>query len=363
MRMFFPRKAASRFALPLLCFVLALAGLSGCAKAASTVSARLRPDMSIVIDGSARDFYNASGQEVHPILYDGTTYLPVRAIGELMGKNVDWNQTTKTVTLSGSRTAASTAGAPDTAARAADVAAEIRDDFTVVVDGVTRTFADANGKTVYPRLYSGSTYLPVRAVGELMGKTVAWDGGAGTVTLSGGLVTDADSFSGGTGTGTAPSAPAPAGLISLEDAKAKALEHAGVAAGGASFVEQELGWDDGRQIYEIEFYTAGGKEYDYEIDAKTGEILEFDYDAEHMPSFTDSDGKPLTTIITREKAQEIALAKVPGANASHVVKCKTDTENGRPVYEVEIVYNTMEYDFEIDAATGTILEMDADRND
>ena len=85
MRMFFPRKAASRFALPLLCFVLALAGLSGCAKAASTVSARLRPDMSIVIDGSARDFYNASGQEVHPILYDGTTYLPVRAIGELMG--------------------------------------------------------------------------------------------------------------------------------------------------------------------------------------------------------------------------------------------------------------------------------------
>ena len=67
--------------------------------------------------------------------------------------------------------------------------------------------------------------------------------------------------------------------------------------------------------------------------------------------------------ISQDKAQEIALGKVPGANASHVVKCKTDTENGRPVYEVEIVYNTMEYDFEIDAATGTILEMDADRND
>ncbi|MDE7011012.1 MAG: PepSY domain-containing protein [Oscillospiraceae bacterium] len=364
MRTFFLRKTVSRFALPLLCFVLALSGLSGCAKAASTVSARLRPDMSIVIDGSARDFYNASGQEVHPILYDGTTYLPVRAIGELMGKNVDWNQTTKTVTLSGSRTAASTAGTPDTAAKTADVAAEIRDDFTVVVDGVTRTFADANGKTVYPLLYSGSTYLPVRAVGELMGKTVAWDGGTSTVTLSGGLVTDADSFSGGTGSETnTPVSTAPNGLISLEDAKAKALEHAGVTAGDAFFVEQELDWDDGRQIYEIEFYTAGGKEYDYEIDAKTGEILEFDYDAEHMPSFTGSDGKPVTTIITREKAQEIALGKVPGANASHVTKCKTDMEDGRPVYEVEIVYNAMEYDFEIDAATGTILEMDADRND
>ena len=50
------------------------------------VTAYLSPDLSIVVDGSYRTFYNAVGQEVHPILYGGTTYLPIRAIGELMGK-------------------------------------------------------------------------------------------------------------------------------------------------------------------------------------------------------------------------------------------------------------------------------------
>ena len=69
----------------------------------SSLAMRLRPDYTIIIDGAERDFYNAAGQQVHPVAYDGTTYLPVRAIGELMGRNVDWNESTKTVTLSGTR--------------------------------------------------------------------------------------------------------------------------------------------------------------------------------------------------------------------------------------------------------------------
>lgn len=37
-----------------------------------------------------------------------------------------------------------------------------------------------------PFIYDGTTYLPVRAVGEAVGKTVGWDGAANTVTLSSG---------------------------------------------------------------------------------------------------------------------------------------------------------------------------------
>ena len=358
MRRFFSKKASALLAIPLLCAVLLVSGWDS-AQAVSSVTAQLSPNFTIIIDGTPRDFYNTAGQEVHPILCDGTTYLPVRAIGELMGKNVDWNQTTKTVTLSGSRSTPAATGTPDARAAVQNVPAELRDDFTVVVDGSVRTFTDANGKVVYPLLYNGSTYLPVRAIGELMGKAVSWDSSTKTVTLTGSLVTDADTFSGSggisAGTGT------PAGLISLEDAKAKALTHAGVKADAAVFVEQKLDRDDGKQVYEVEFYTADGKEYDYKIDAGTGEVLSFDYDAEHMPALTGSDGKPLPTVITREKAREIALAKVPGAGETHVTKLKSDLEDGRPVYEVEIVYNGMEYDFEIDAATGTILEMDSER--
>lgn len=341
------QKLAGRVFLPLLCAALLLGPLMGCARAIDTVTARLCPDYTIVIDGVDRTFYNAAGRQVHPIAYDGTTYLPVRAIGELMGRNVDWNETTKTVTLSGTRTADAAAGTtPDASAKAQDVSAELRDDFTVVVDGSKRTFADANGKTVYPLLYGGSTYLPVRAIGELMGKTVSWDAAASTVTLSGGTVTDADSFSGQT------TPPAAQGVLSLEDAKAKALAHAGAAAENAIFAKEKLDWDDGRQVYEFEFYV-GDYEYDYELDAKTGEILSSEQEAVKS-------GTPAAGTITRDKAQETALAKVPGAKAEHIVKLELDRDDGRMIYEVEIIYNTREYDLEISAADGTILKFESE---
>ncbi len=347
------KKAAGGILLPLLCAAVLLGTLatSTGARAVSTVTAQLRPDYTIVIDGAVRTFYNVSGQQVYPVSYQDTTYLPVRAIGELMGKIVSWDEAKKTVTLSGVRTGGATTGTP-TAAAVQNISLEVRDDFTVVVDGTNRTFADASGKAVYPLLYQGSTYLPIRAIGELMGKSVSWDEDTRTITLSGAAgstVTDADVIIPG-GTDSAPQDVA--GLISVEDAKAKALTHAGLAAGDVTFTQQKLEWEDGRQVYDIEFYTAGS-EYDYEIDAATGEIVSFDYDAE---SYTPSAGGGITV----EKAQEIALAKVPGAKAENVKKLKLDRDDGKQVYEVEIIYNGMEYEMKIDASSGTILEFEAE---
>lgn len=352
----FAKKAAA-----LLCAALLLAALAGTALASSKVTAQLRPDMTILIDGTARTFYAANGQQVHPILCNGTTYLPVRAIGELMGKLVDWNQSTKTVTLSGARTGAPTGGTPDKDAAVKDVTVELRQDFTVVVDGVKQSFTDAGGNAVYPLLSSGSTYLPVRAIGELMGASVDWDGRTKTVTLETTLVTDADTFSGedgkpaGNGTSVGGGTSAGSGLISAEDARSKALAHAGLTEKEVTFVKTELEREDGRRVYDIEFYTADGQEYDYEIDAASGEIRGFDYDAEgYTPPAAAGQS------ITREQAREIALAKVPGADASHVKKLKLDRDGGRSVYEVEIVYSGMEYEMEIDAASGTVLEFESD---
>lgn len=53
----------------------------------------------------------------------------------------------------------------------------------LVVDGVEVTPQDANGTTVEPFIYNGTTYLPVRAVGEAIGKQVTWHGGSQTVYL------------------------------------------------------------------------------------------------------------------------------------------------------------------------------------
>lgn len=54
-------------------------------------------------------------------------------------------------------------------------------DIKLVVDGVPITPKDANGKAVEPFVFEGTTYLPVRAVGEALGKDVKWDGATKTV--------------------------------------------------------------------------------------------------------------------------------------------------------------------------------------
>lgn len=63
--------------------------------------------------------------------------------------------------------------------------------------------------------------------------------------------------------------------IGTDKAKSIALQNAGVQASDATFTAAKLDRDDGRYVYEIDFYTAD-REYDYEIDAVTGKILDFD---------------------------------------------------------------------------------------
>ncbi|MBF4806139.1 MAG: PepSY domain-containing protein [Pseudoleptotrichia goodfellowii] len=67
-------------------------------------------------------------------------------------------------------------------------------------------------------------------------------------------------------------------------------------------------------------------------------------------------------VITESRAKAIALKEVPGANSSHVTKIELDREHGRMVYEGEIYYKGLEYDFDIDAVTGEVLKWHVDRD-
>ena len=64
--------------------------------------------------------------------------------------------------------------------------------------------------------------------------------------------------------------------------------------------------------------------------------------------------------ISLEDAKQSALDRVPGATENDI-RIQIETENGRYVYEGEIRYNQMEYDFEIDANTGEFLEWSEDQ--
>jgi len=187
--------------------------------------------------------------------------------------------------------------------------------------------------------------------------------------------TGASATNPGNDTGTDAAKPgANTSTITLEKAKAIALEHAGVEESDATFVRGHLDYDDGRQVYEVEFY-AGNLEYDYEIDASTGRIRDYDRDAEYYkPSSKPSTGskpssgsKPSTGTsgsITLEEAKSIAL-KHAGLSASEVrfTKAKKDRDDGRQVYDIEFRKGRTEYEYEIDASTGKIRDYDRDYDD
>ena len=148
----------------------------------------------------------------------------------------------------------------------------------------------------------------------------------------------------------------------VDEARAKqiALEHAGVSESDTTFLMAKQDYENGTLVYEVEFYVAAtGTEYDYEIDAATGEIRSFDYDAENYTA-----GQQNTTSGTNETKSEaeiraIALAKVPGATENDI-RMNLDRDDGKLRYEGKIIYEGMEYDFEIDAYSGAIQEWDAE---
>jgi len=65
------------------------------------------------------------------------------------------------------------------------------------------------------------------------------------------------------------------GAVTESKAKSIALNHAGVSSSSVDYIMVQPDFDDGIKVYEIEFY-AGDFEYDYEINAKTGQIHDFD---------------------------------------------------------------------------------------
>ena len=76
-------------------------------------------------------------------------------------------------------------------------------------------------------------------------------------------------------TTTAATVPSEATRISENDAKEIALTHAGLNTGAVKGLSIEL--DLGEGTYEVEFVTKG-IEYEYEIDAYTGKILQAEKD-------------------------------------------------------------------------------------
>ena len=189
---------------------------------------------------------------------------------------------------------------------------------------------------------------------EQAGAAALPDGSTGTTTTQPsttkpnvGAVTTAPAQTNTPNTGSAT------GAVDKDKAQEIALAHAGVKAADATITKSKLDYDDGRQVYEIEWYANGAK-YDYEISVATGEIIDSSYEEKTVV------GTGSSATVSEATAKQTALARVSGATEKDIYEWKLDYDDGRPEYEGKIIYGGTEYEFTIDAASGNIIEWDAE---
>ncbi len=153
-------------------------------------------------------------------------------------------------------------------------------------------------------------------------------------------------------TNTTPSTPT---MITKE----RAIEIATKKAGSNfNVIEVELDDDDDDDDDDIEYeikLRSSTQEIEVEIDAYTGAITE--WEVETFKSTTNNTTPSTPTMITKERAIEIARAKIGSNPVLEEIELDDD---GKMVYELEFEHGDVEYEFEIDAYTGQILEFEID---
>ena len=167
-------------------------------------------------------------------------------------------------------------------------------------------------------------------------------------------------------------AGAPAMPIGRDAAAYAAEQYAGTTALDSVTAEVDPELDESPAHYEVELQTAWG-EFEYLVDAYTGKVLSGQKDLPTTVSAQNEAAKPSgQKPAPSGTAQDIGYAKAKSIALNHAgvseskaydMDIELDEEDGKLVYEVEFKSGGMEYDYEIDAATGTILQQEAERDD
>ena len=162
--------------------------------------------------------------------------------------------------------------------------------------------------------------------------------------------------------------------VTIDDAKKASLQAVGIDEKDVVFGDCHEDTDDGRTIYEIEIFIPGELKYDFDIDAETGSILdedmdlweaEDDYELEQFMATEDmtelSEDRGGFSLL-QAKAIFLKDAGLKDTDGTFS-KAKKDMDDGIEKYEIEFrTSDGVEYEYEIDAATGTILEKDVDND-
>ena len=172
--------------------------------------------------------------------------------------------------------------------------------------------------------------------------------------------------------------------IELDQARKEALEAVGLTEDQVIFKEADEDTDDGRLVYDIDFFVPGEVKYEFDIDVATGAIVEQDIDlwepdddieyaalikaagkAAEAEALTEEAGaENVEGQITELQAKMIALTDAGiKADEAAITKCRLDMDDGVLQFEIELkLADGTEYDYEIKASDGTIMDKDIDND-
>ncbi len=118
--------------------------------------------VKVVVDGSMVEF------DQPPVIIEGRTLVPVRAVAEKLGATVKWNNETQTVTVM---------------LGDVGVALAIGNNYMPVTDLNTMQILYVVTLDVPPQNINGRTLMPIRALMEAFGCTVDWDSNTSSVLI------------------------------------------------------------------------------------------------------------------------------------------------------------------------------------
>ena len=160
--------------------------------------------------------------------------------------------------------------------------------------------------------------------------------------------------------------------IGVEAAQAAAYAHAGVDASQVWVEEVDFDYEDGRMVYELEFF-ANGAEYEYDVDASTGAIVKFSreggWSGQTSQAGQSGGGASGSGQSAPQSAGDIGAQAALDAALTHAglsqsqiyeLEVKQEWDDGRLEYEIEFKSGRWEYEYKLLAADGSILEFERD---
>lgn len=116
--------------------------------------------MNIVVD--------AKRVESDSILYNGTTYVPLRRVAEMLGKKVEWIAETGSAKITDGGDSSAVTGSGKKITEEKNVTLSVTKNAMQIFVGDSKVEADNF-------LYNDTTYVPIRRVAEMLNKDVSWD--------------------------------------------------------------------------------------------------------------------------------------------------------------------------------------------